>query len=175
MTSAVNKHTRLAVILLFLCNICLTASMILPMAPKTASSLQASKTIAGTPTTAPLIKRYDADDQSNLDLYQNWASMCRQDKNNIALVATDQGDINNDSANDLSINNLWKTVTQTVNCGGGHALTVTKTVTATSTSKPTSSKSGYSCTGQCWSDYLWRKYLSYQNLQVIQQLKNSKI
>ncbi|CAO3651716.1 unnamed protein product [Mucor hiemalis] len=128
------------------------------MAPKTASLLQVTKTLTGAPTAAPLFKRYDADDQSNLDLYQNWASMCRQGNNNIALIATDQGDINKDSANDLSLNNLWKTVTQTVNCGGGHALTVTKTVTATSTSKPTPSKSGYSCTGQCWSDYLWHTY-----------------
>lgn len=157
MTFAITKQAKLAVLLLYICKICLTASMILPMAPKTASLLQVTKTLTGAPTAAPLFKRYDADDQSNLDLYQNWASMCRQGNNNIALIATDQGDINKDSANDLSLNNLWKTVTQTVNCGGGHALTVTKTVTATSTSKPTPSKSGYSCTGQCWSDYLWRR------------------
>ena len=149
------KRAQLIVLLLFTCSMCLTAGLALPT--KTKSVYQATTASTGKPTSLPLVKRYDPSDQDNLDLYQDWASMCRQsNNNNIAMIAVDQNSTDSDN---LSLNNLWKTVTQTVNCGGGHALTVTKTITATSTATPSSkpSKSGNTCTGQCWSDYLWRK------------------
>lgn len=121
----------------------------------TAVHLSATATATrDTPTAAPLIKRDVEDDYDDLDLYQAWASMCKSGvKNNNALIA---------SASVGDVNNLWKTVTQTVNCGKGTAITVTTTV---SPSSPTSftcpTKSNQSkpktCTGQCWSDYLWRK------------------
>jgi hypothetical protein len=148
------KQSKLAILLFYICNIYLASCIVLPTATKTIAVSQSTASAAGTPTAVAIYKR---DDQSNLDLYQNWASMCR-DRNNIAMIATDQNATDNSPGNSLSINNLWQTVTQTVNCGGGHALTVTKTITATSTSTPTAlSSSGFSCTGQCWSDYLWRK------------------
>jgi Na+(H+)/acetate symporter ActP len=117
-----------------------------------ASTVAVSATVTATrstPTAAPLAKR---DDESDLDLYQAWASMCKSGVNNNALIA---------SASVGDVNNLWKTVTQTVNCGKGSAVTVTATVSASAsgiftcaTSTPSKIKS---CTGQCWSDYLWRK------------------
>jgi hypothetical protein len=138
---------------------------------KTVHEVQSRSTATGIPTHfAVLSKRGDDDNEDqevidDLDLYQNWASMCRSgvNKNNalIAATASDQ-DAATASIDNLSLNNLWKTVTETVNCGGGHAMTVTRTTTvskSTSTSKPSpSSSSGKkTCTGQCWSDYLWRK------------------
>lgn len=135
--------------------------IVLPTATKTIVQSRTIATITGTPTAFPLSKRGDGDEkiynEDNLDLYQNWASMCRnrKDSKNIALIDTG----GNESEDNLSLNELWKTVTQTVNCGGGHAITVTKTtiVTATSKSSKPSKESKKSCTGQCWSDYLWRK------------------
>lgn len=155
MVSSILKQSKLIILLLYICNIYLASCIVLSTATKTIALSQTTAAVSGTPTTMPLLKR---DDQSNLDLYQNWASMCRN-KNNIAMVAIDQNATDNSAGVNLSINNLWQTVTQTVNCGGGHALTVTKTITATSIATHTSSSgsSGLNCIGQCWSDYLWRK------------------
>ncbi|KAI9472439.1 MAG: hypothetical protein EXX96DRAFT_489692 [Benjaminiella poitrasii] len=106
------------------------------------------KSAASSPTQAPhvtLSKREDNSNiQENLELYQNWASICRNGQTDI-LVAP---------AMNESVYNLWQTVTQTVNCGGGHARTVTKTVLAT----PTAASQQMSCNDQCWSDYLWHTY-----------------
>ncbi|KAI8984470.1 hypothetical protein BDF20DRAFT_816989 [Mycotypha africana] len=107
------------------------------------------------PTPTDTIPRTTDEDSDELDLYQFWASNCRnRDKltsdDNVRIAAT--------------VNNLWKTVTQTVNCGGGHAITVTRTINAqpTSTSINRSSKNSKriekTCSGQCWSDYLWHTY-----------------
>ncbi|KAI8059837.1 hypothetical protein BDF21DRAFT_370083 [Thamnidium elegans] len=136
----------------------IASCIVLPLATKTTSLSQTTTEIAGTPTTFSLSKRADEPDEDNLDLYQNWASMCRgqKDDKNIAMIDTD--DPSSDTDN-LSLNNLWKTVTETVNCGGGHAITVTKTTTISPTSKPRKpSSQKKACTGQCWSDYLWHTY-----------------
>lgn len=159
-------------LLLLLVTIQLVSCNTLPT--KTVHDLHARSTSTGVPTHAAILSKRDDMDQEeidDLDLYQNWASMCRNGvNNNNALIAATISD--QDAAavaatatvDNLSLNNLWKTVTETVNCGGGHAMTVTRTTTvskSTSTSNPSSnsSKRGKkSCTGQCWSDYLWRKY-----------------
>lgn len=165
--------TRISLLLLLI--IQLVSCITFPT--KTVYELQSRSTATGIPTNfAVLSKRGDDDDEDqevmdDLDLYQNWASMCRSGVNNnnalIAATASDQNaasDAATASIDNLSLNNLWKTVTETVNCGGGHAMTVTRTTTvskSTSTSKPSSSSSSgkKSCTGQCWSDYLWRKHI----------------
>ncbi|KAI8378521.1 hypothetical protein BD560DRAFT_325218 [Blakeslea trispora] len=122
-------------------------SLCITLPTKTAYALQARTVMPiGTPTHAPLRKR---DVEDDLELYQNWASMCRNRDNHKELMAA--------SAVVSDLNDLWKTVTETVNCGGGTAVTVTTTVRATPTSKPSSSKPP-SCHGQCWSDYLWHTY-----------------
>lgn len=97
-----------------------------------------------------LFKRDDI--ETNLELYQNWASICRQYRNGgySAIIASNTSD-------NIDINKLWKTITQTVNCGPGGPVTVTTTVSVSPTSAPSNSGS-ISCQGQCWSDYLWRKY-----------------
>jgi len=155
-------------LLLLLATLQLVACNTLPT--KTVFDLQARSTSTGVPTHAAILsKRDDLDEEqiNDLDLYQNWASMCRNGANNnnalIAATVSDQEAAATTAVDNLSLNNLWKTVTETVNCGGGHAMSVTRTPTvshSTSTSKPSSnsSKGGKkSCTGQCWSDYLWRK------------------
>ncbi|CAO0797414.1 unnamed protein product [Mucor circinelloides] len=159
-------------LLLLLVTIQLVSCNTLPT--KTVHDLHARSTSTGVPTHAAILSKRDDLDQEeidDLDLYQNWASMCRNGvNNNNALIAATVSD--QDAAavaatatvDNLSLNNLWKTVTETVNCGGGHAMTVTRTTTvskSTSTSNPSSnsSKRGKkSCTGQCWSDYLWHTY-----------------
>lgn len=154
------RDIKLVLLLVFFYNTYLVTCISLPQATKTAVQSYTSTAISGSPTLFSLRKRDVGDYQDNLDIYQNWASMCRGrgDNKNIAMIS-DQSNQTIGSDTNLSINNLWTTVTQTVNCGGGHAVTVTKTVTASSTSKPkpTEKPSGNSCTGQCWSGYLWRK------------------
>lgn len=154
------QNIKLIVMLACICNVYLASCIVIPTASKTSIQTHPTTTIQGSPTPFSLLKRDIGDYQDNLDLYQNWASMCRGggDKKNVAMIA-DQSDGTIGPENSLSVNNLWATVTQTVNCGGGHAITVTETVTASSSSKPTSTTnpSGNSCTGSCWSDYLWRK------------------
>lgn len=158
----------IARILLLLAALQLIAGNALPT--KTVFDLQARSTSTGVPTHAAILsKRDDLDEEQmdDLDLYQNWASMCRNGvNNNNALIAATVSDQDTDAVaatatiDNLSLNNLWKTVTETVNCGGGHAMTVTRTTTvskSTSTSKPSSKGGKKTCTGQCWSDYLWRK------------------
>ncbi|PHZ13763.1 uncharacterized protein RHIMIDRAFT_291410 [Rhizopus microsporus ATCC 52813] len=97
-----------------------------------------------------LSKRDDI--ETNLELYQNWASICRQYRNGgyNAIIASNTND-------DIDINKLWKTITQTINCGPGGPVTVTTTVSASPTSVPSNSGSS-PCQGQCWSDYLWHTY-----------------
>ncbi|RCI01847.1 hypothetical protein CU098_012008, partial [Rhizopus stolonifer] len=109
---------------------------------KTIYTLQTTTVTESTPTPV-LVKR---DVQDDLELYQNWASMCRN-RDHIKAAAV---------VNASDINRLWKTVTQTINCGGGTAVTVTTTITASPTSQPEPSSND--CTGQCWSDYLWHTY-----------------
>lgn len=157
MISLTFKNIKLIILLLCIYNVYLISCIVLPTATKTVIPSHTAAAISGSPTTFSLLKRDAGDDQDNLDIYQNWASMCRGggDNKNIAMIAADQS--TSILENNLSINNLWTTVTQTVNCGGGHAVTVTKTITASSTSIPTSKTSRSSCTGNCWSDYLWRK------------------
>lgn len=152
------ERSKLIILLLCIYNVCLASCVVLPIATKTIALSQTTTAIAGTPTIFSLSKRADETDEDNLGLYQNWASMCRgqKDNKNIAMIDTDGASSDTDN---LSLNNLWKTVTETVNCGGGHAITVTKTKTISPTSKPSKpSNQKKSCTGQCWSDYLWRKW-----------------
>lgn len=142
------KNTKFIIILLLFTYNVYVSCIVLPTPTKTIITSQTVAAINSLPTKISLLKRDVLDDQDNLGLYQNWASICREGGNskNVVTIAGDQ-----------YINNLWKTVTQTVNCGGGQAITVTKTITASSTSKPTSNATENSCIGQCWSDYLWRK------------------
>lgn len=114
--------------------------MILPT--KTVQSIHTTTLLPERPT--HFVKRDDV--QTNLELYQNWASVCRQYKNG-ALVAFTPDDTNR----------LWKTVTETINCGNSGPVTVTTTVSVNPTSTPSSSRNSTSCQDQCWSDYLWRK------------------
>jgi hypothetical protein len=144
----------------------LVSCIVLPEPTKTSYLSQTASVVSyGTPTTPTLAKRGEPEEEEieedNLDLYQNWASACRNRDNNNALIVTDQPTPTETADPDnLSINNLWKTVTQTVNCGGGQAVTVTKTVNARPTSTPSSEKKKKkACVGRCWSDYLWRKYI----------------
>ncbi|KAG1047677.1 hypothetical protein G6F43_009887 [Rhizopus delemar] len=115
--------------------------MILPT--KTVQSIHTTTLLSERPT--HFVKRDDV--QTNLELYQNWASVCRQYKNG-ALVAFTPDDTNR----------LWKTVTETINCGNSGPVTVTTTVSVNPTSTPSSSRNSTSCQDQCWSDYLWHTY-----------------
>lgn len=168
-----NRVTDINLTFLFLLSIklLLVSCIVLPEPTKTSDLLQtASVASYGSPTALTLVKRGGPDedgepddDEDNLDLYQNWASACRNRDNNNALIATDQPTPTETvDPNSLSINNLWKTVTQTVNCGGGQAVTVTKTMNAKPTSNSSSKSSSRkkkTCVGRCWSDYLWRKQI----------------
>jgi hypothetical protein len=108
--------------------------------PSTTNTLSASK-----PT--PFLHKRD-DVAENLELYQQWANICRGNtKNNQVALAGD-------------VNNLWHTVTTTVNCGNGHAVTVTTTVSKTTIPTATATASA-SCEGDCWSDYLWRFFFFF--------------
>lgn len=110
-------------------------------------------TTTSQPTPPPpalnLAKR-DGDLQATLSLYQNWASVCNG--NAVQAVAS--------IGVDPKVQQLWQTVTQTVNCGHGMVKTVTKTITATATATYSPSPEAPPCDGKCWSDYLWRKFLS---------------
>jgi hypothetical protein len=103
------------------------------------------------PTTPPAFNLVKRDDnlQATLSLYQNWASVCNG--NAVQAVAS--------IGVDPKIQQLWQTVTQTVNCGHGTVKTVTKTITATATATYSPSPKAPPCDGKCWSDYLWRKSL----------------
>jgi hypothetical protein len=152
---------NLIFLLLLSIKLVLVSCIVLPEPTKTSYPLQtASVASYATPTTPALARRGEPDEeeQDDLDLYQNWASACRNRDNNNALIVTDQPTPTGTAdPNNLSINNLWKTVTQTVNCGGGHAVTVTKTVNPKPTYMPSLGNRRKPCVGQCWSDYLWRK------------------
>ncbi|KAI7906564.1 uncharacterized protein BX663DRAFT_427236 [Cokeromyces recurvatus] len=103
------------------------------------------------PTATPtklFFKRDDMNVDNNLELYQNWASLCRHSQTNIYVDLAETANI--------SVHNLWKTVTQTVNCGGGHAITVTKTVAVVTATATVASQKP--CTKQCWTDYIWHTY-----------------
>ncbi|KAI8883737.1 hypothetical protein K501DRAFT_333114 [Backusella circina FSU 941] len=115
------------------------------LAQPTPSITPSSAAIAGAAKPTPFLHKRD-DVAENLELYQQWANICRKNTNNNQVALVDSG---------VSVNNLWHTVTTTVNCGNGHAVTVTTTVSATATATATASSS---CEGDCWSDYLWHTY-----------------
>ncbi|CAO3613339.1 unnamed protein product [Cunninghamella blakesleeana] len=119
-------------------------------------NLSPSKSVKSKPTDAPHHKRIieKRDLQATLYLYQNWASICNDRGSNNKNIQVSNVSV------DPSIRQLWKTVTQTVNCGRGTVKTVTTTITSTATATvtaPADSKPP-DCDDQCWSDYLWHTY-----------------
>lgn len=99
-----------------------------------------------------VIAKRDNQIQATLSLYQDWASVCNNDNDN------QDYQVNTDA--DASIRKLWQTVTETVYCGNGRVMTVTRTITATAIATATvysGSDGQVECDAQCWSDYLWRK------------------
>ncbi|CAO3627852.1 unnamed protein product [Cunninghamella echinulata] len=121
--------------------------------------------VKAVPTNAPhpaLVKRTL---KQTLSLFQDWHSICNEKNDNIKVVDSGNDNNNNPQANvqlDIPLQQLWKTVTTTVNCGNGHVKTVTKTVTATTTATATETVDGnepfFKCTDECWNSYLWRTY-----------------
>ncbi|KAI8096905.1 uncharacterized protein BX664DRAFT_346929 [Halteromyces radiatus] len=126
------------------------------MPTQTSPSIQSASIQPVQPTQPPshsqyLVKRDDDNIQATLSLYQNWASVCNNDNNNQVAVAI---------SIDPKMQQLWQTVTQTVNCGHGTVKTVTRTITATATATTsgTNPTNTPTCDQQCWSDYLWHTY-----------------
>jgi hypothetical protein len=123
---------------------------VLPTPTRSTSSYQQHQQPTLFTDQSQLLERNDGDLQATLNLYQNWASICNEEddyrgyRKNVVLD------------NDPKLQQLWQTVTKTVNCGHGTIKTVTKTKKVASTA--TAFKGTLPvCTGKCWSDYLWRK------------------
>ncbi|KAI8088654.1 uncharacterized protein BX664DRAFT_331025 [Halteromyces radiatus] len=101
------------------------------------------------PTEAPqhrrLVKR---ELQQTLELYQDWHDICNDDDSNAKVNVVNP-----------SLQQLWQTITTTVNCGNGYIKTKTTTITATATATVyTGNPAPYQCVDKCWSDYLWYTY-----------------